>query len=188
MRSTVRYFIYAAAVLATPTYAAEPQHQHHETLPSATPLTAPGNDAFAAIQEITDTLLADPKTDWSRVNLEPLRQHLVDMRNFTLNVNVSAQKPIEGGMEFTVKAVTPEASASLGRLLSAHPAILKQETGWEMTAAKTEGGGYTARVTSTVPGDAAKIRGLGYIGIVALGKHHQAHHWQMATGAAPHQH
>ena len=188
MQSLATLLLCITATLATFTHAAEPQHQHHEALPSATPLTAPGNDAFAAIQEATEKLLADPKTDWSRVNLEPLRQHLVDMQNFTLNVDVSAQKPIEGGVEFTVKPITPGASGSLARLFNAHPAILKQETGWDMTAAKIEGGGYTARVTSTKPDDAARIRGLGYIGIVALGKHHQAHHWQMATGAEPHQH
>jgi hypothetical protein len=153
---------------------------------AATPLTAPGNDAFAAIQEVVKRLLADPKTDWSRVNLDALRQHLVDMHNFTLNVQVAAQKPIDNGVEFTVMPTTPDAAASLDRLFSAHPAILKQESGWEMSATKEEGGGYTARVTSAKPEDIAKIRGLGYIGIIAFGEHHQAHHWQMAIGSQPH--
>jgi hypothetical protein len=160
-------------------------HQHHHTMPAATPLTAPGNEAFAAIQEVVVKLLADPKTDWSRVNLEALRQHLVDMHNFTLNVEVTAQKPIDGGIEFTVKPTTPAAAASLDRLFSAHPAILKQESGWEMTTTKNKDN-YTARVTSAKPEDAAKIRGLGYIGMIAFGEHHQAHHWQMAIGSQPH--
>lgn len=177
---------------AMPVFAQSPMddHAHHRAAPAGgdTPLTAPGNDAFAAIQEVVQQLLADPKTDWSRVNLEPLRQHLVDMHNFTLNVEVTAQKPIDGGVEYTVKPTTVGAVDSLARLFSAHPAILKQESGWDMTAAKNPDGSYTARVVGSKPEDAAKIRGLGYIGTIAFGAHHQAHHWQMATGADPHQH
>jgi len=188
MQSIAAVLIYASATLAGSVSAAEHEHQHHDAAPSATPLTAPGNDAFAAIQEVVQKLLAEPKTDWTRVNIEALRQHLVDMHNFTLNVEVSAQKPIDGGVEFTVKATIPGAAASLERLFSAHPAILKQESGWDMTATKNKDGGYTARVTGANPDDAAKIRGLGYIGLVAFGQHHQAHHWQMATGSDPHRH
>lgn len=162
-----------------------PDHAHHNAKNTA-PLTAPGNDAFAAIQEVVDKLLADPNTDWRRVNLEALRQHLIDMHNFTLNVEVTAQKPIDGGIEFTVKPTTPSAAPSLARLLSAHPAVLQQESGWTMTAVKNSDGGYTARVLGRSAEDTAKIRGLGYIGIVAYGNHHPAHHWQMATGRDPH--
>jgi hypothetical protein len=181
-----------AAALSLAATAAEPQHQHehehghHHHAATATPLTAPGNDAFAAIQEVVEKLLADPATDWSRVDLEALRRHLVDMRNFTLNVEVTKRQPIDGGVTFTVKPTTPGAAESLDRLFSAHPAMLKQESGWDMAATENEDGSYTARVTGATPQDAAKIRGLGYIGLVAFGKHHQAHHWQMATGADPH--
>lgn len=177
-----------AATIAAPVHAAEHEHQHHTATSSATPLTAPGDDAFAAVQEVVEKLLADPTTDWSRVNLEALRRHLGDMENFTLNVEVTAQKPIDGGAEFTVKPSTPGAAGSLDRLFSAHPAILKQESGWDMTTKKNPDGSITARVTGGKPEDAAKIRGLGYIGVVAFGKHHQAHHWQMATGGDPHRH
>jgi hypothetical protein len=176
-------------VASTTVSAAEPEHMHHQQHQSttATPLTEAGNDAFGTIQEVVQNLLADPHTDWSKVNLEALRQHLIDMRNFTLNVAVTAQQAIDNGVTFTVKATTPGAAASLERLFSAHPAILKQESGWDMRATQNQDGSYTARVTGE-PQDAAKIRGLGYIGLVAYGKHHQAHHWLMATGSNPHQH
>ena len=171
--------------------AEEPMHHDHGNMPiessNKTPLTAPGNAAFAAIQEVVTTLMSDPNTDWSRVDLEALRQHLVDMDNFTLHVKVVSQKPIDHGVEFTVKPANREAAGSLDRLFAAHPAILKQESGWDMEAKKIKGG-YTAQVTSSNAEDVAKIRGLGYIGIVALGAHHQLHHWQMATGINPHQH
>jgi hypothetical protein len=41
--------------------------------------TFPGQDAFGAIAEVVQLLDADPQTDWSRVDLERLRQHLIDM-------------------------------------------------------------------------------------------------------------
>ncbi|MGA7666054.1 MAG: hypothetical protein WBW13_14615, partial [Pseudolabrys sp.] len=41
--------------------------------------TLPGQDAFGTIQEIVQTLQSDPKTDWSKVNIDALRQHLIDM-------------------------------------------------------------------------------------------------------------
>jgi hypothetical protein len=184
--------IVVATFITPAAFAAESEHQnqhmHHDRGPAATttPLTAPGNDAFAAIQEVVEKLLADPNTDWSRVNLEALRQHLIDMQNFTFHVKVLKQQPIDNGVTFTVKATTPDAAGSLERLFSAHPAILKQESGWDMTAVKNKDGSFTARVTGSTPQDTAKIRGLGYIGLVAYGKHHQAHHWQMAIGANPH--
>lgn len=173
-----------SAVYSTSSYSAEHPHRNHGASPPVL-LTAPGNDAFAAIQEVVHKLQADPKTDWSRVDLEGLRQHLVDMENTTLHVDVVEQKPIAGGVTFTVKPVTPRAAASLDRTLGAHPEILKQETGWNFRALKKRDA-WTVDVTSSKADEAAKIQGLGYIGIMALGNHHQPHHWQMAIGSNPH--
>ena len=41
--------------------------------------TAPGQAAFGAAQEIVRMLLADPMTNWSKVDIDALRQHLIDM-------------------------------------------------------------------------------------------------------------
>ncbi len=59
-----------------------------------------GQDAFGAIREIVRMLDADPKTDWSKVDIEALRQHLIDMSEVTLKANATA-KPIDG-LETTV--------------------------------------------------------------------------------------
>ena len=67
---------------------------------STTP-TLPGQDAFGAIQEIVQILDADPKTDWSKVDLEALRQHLIDMNEVTLKAD-AAPKQIDGGLEIAV--------------------------------------------------------------------------------------
>lgn len=151
------------------------------------PLTEPGNDAFGAIQEVIRALDADPKTDWSKVNLEALRRHLVDMNNMTLNVTVLAQRPIPGGVAITVAPNSPAVAASLDRVFAAHPAQLEAETGWKMTVTRKQGT-YRMIVTTGDASQVAKIRGLGYIGILASGAHHQAHHWAIARGLNPHHH
>ncbi|MFX5914869.1 hypothetical protein ABTE45_18800, partial [Acinetobacter baumannii] len=53
--------------------------------------TQPGQSAFAAILEIVALLEADPATDWSKVNIEALRQHLIDMDNVTLRADVKSE-------------------------------------------------------------------------------------------------
>ena len=47
-----------------------------------------------------------PKTDWSKVNIDALRQHLVDMNSVTLAANVK-NEPIDGGMRFDVTGEGP---------------------------------------------------------------------------------
>lgn len=63
-------------------------------------LNMPGQDAFGAIAEVVRVLEADPKTDWSKVDLEALRQHLIDMNDVTLNA-VAVAKPVDSGVEIT---------------------------------------------------------------------------------------
>jgi len=38
--------------------------------------TMPGQDAFGAIQEIVGILDADPRSDWGKINLATLREHV----------------------------------------------------------------------------------------------------------------
>ena len=148
-------------------------------------LTQPGNDIFATIQEVVNQLLRDSRTDWSRVNIEALRQHLIDMENFTVNIEILSQVNIEHGVEIVLKPTIAQAEASLDRAFAAHPAMLKQEVGWIMNADKSRDR-YTITITSTNKTDVAKIRALGYVGAMVMGNHHQPHHWAMATGANPH--
>jgi len=144
-------------------------------------LSEAGNDAFGTIQEVITQLNNDPNTDWSRVNIETLRQHLRDMNDMTLNVEVLSQKPIENGMVAVVEATTPRAAEALGRVSRGHPPQLKRETGWVMKVTQ-DGKTFTFTTTTEKPQEVDKIRGLGYIGLIASGPHHQPHHWAMATG------
>ena len=175
--------------IATIVQADEMQHhpEHMTGMNSHAMLTEPGNDAFGTIQEVIRKLRANPHTDWSRVNLEALRQHLIDMDNFTKRVSVVSKHNIKSGVELQVRADDEQANASLARALSAHPRMIKQEFGWGMEVSGN-GPDYRIRVTSPRAQDVEQIRGLGYIGIMAMGNHHQMHHWIIATGGNPHRH
>jgi len=147
--------------------------------------TMPGQDAFGAIQEIVRMLEADPETDWSKVNLEALRQHLMDMNEVTLTA-AGAPTPIDGGLEI---AVTGEGRtlAAIQRMVPAHAEELDQMNGW---SARTEAlpDGVRLTVTSNDPEEVARIRGLGFIGLLVSGSHHQPHHLAMARNEMPHRH
>ncbi|PKP68846.1 MAG: hypothetical protein CVT82_13590 [Alphaproteobacteria bacterium HGW-Alphaproteobacteria-4] len=142
-----------------------------------------GQAAFAAIAEIVARLVADPATDWTKVDGEALRQHLIDMDNVTLHAEVSATE-IEGGARFDVSAVDPVVQASIRRMALAHVATMNGYLGLSLSAEPTERG---AVLTAT--GSAAQVpmlRGLGFIGVLSLGAHHQTHHLALATGQNPH--
>ena len=143
-----------------------------------------GQSAFAAIQEIVAMLEADPKTDWSKVDIEALRQHLIDMNNVTLGAIVTA-KQSGGSMRFAVSG-DGQVQASIKRMVLAHAATMNGVDGWKFVAGTSDKG---AILTVTPPNQVSmtKLRALGFIGILALGMHHQQHHWMLANGMSPHQ-
>ena len=151
--------------------------QHDATAP-----VQPGQGAFAAIQEIVGLLEADPSTDWSKVNIEALRQHLIDMDNVTLRADVKTAI-IDGGMRFTVSG-TGAVRYAAQRMITAHATTMNGVGDWKFNAATTDDG---AILTVLAPAkDQGKLRGLGFIGVLTRGMHHQAHHLMIARGADPH--
>ncbi|WP_458878326.1 acetolactate decarboxylase [Arenibacterium sp. CAU 1754] len=142
-----------------------------------------GQSAFAAIQEITSLLMADPETDWARVDIEKLRQHLIDMDNVTLRATVITQE-VNGGARFVVTSEDPAVIASIRAMVPAHAATMNGVQGWTLRAGEVAGG---ASLTVTGP-DTTRIRALGFIGIMTVGMHHQAHHLALASGQNPHEH
>ena len=189
-------FLLPIAILLTPATApaqtAHPVHSpnpHHGAAATtggnahAARPTEPGQAAFAAIQEIVSILDADPNTDWSKVDIEALRRHLIDMDNVTLRAKAAAG-PVDRGMRFTVTGAGP-VRESIRRMVTAHAATMDGRNGWKFAAADHPEG---AILTVTVSGmaDAAKLKGLGFIGIMTWGMHHQEHHLMIAAGRAPH--
>ncbi|MEH7828849.1 acetolactate decarboxylase [Gemmobacter denitrificans] len=174
--------ISAGALLMLP--AAEQTEAPDHAMPDTGPtLREGGQSAFAAIQEITAALMADPATDWTKVDIEALRQHLIDMDNVTLRADVASEE-IDGGARFTVTSADPLVQASIRAMVMAHAATMNGVEGWDMRAEEVDGG---AVMTVTGP-DTARIRGLGFIGLMTVGMHHQAHHLALASGQNPHDH
>jgi hypothetical protein len=138
----------------------------------------PGQDAFGTIQEIVQILQADPATDWSKVNIAALRQHLVDMDEVTLRAK-AAERVLDNGIEI---AVTGEGRTleAIKRMVPAHVSELR-EIGW---TAKSDdlSNGVKLTVTASESQPLAKLKALGFMGIMVQGAHHQPHHLMMAKG------
>lgn len=179
----------APAILAVTPLAAQ-GHQHTAGMVHGAPVVDPpregGQAAFAAIAEIVARLDADPATDWARVDLEALRAHLRDMDDVTLRSTV-VTRPVEGGFEAAVSGAG-RAGDAIRRMTAAHAMMVNGDGALQMTVTPTAEGA-TVRVVSATPGDArsvARLRGLGFIGVMTLGMHHQVHHEAIARGASPH--
>ena len=140
--------------------------------------TMPGQDAFGTIQEIVQILQSDPKTDWSKVNIDTLRQHLIDMNEVTLHA-AAAQRMIDNGIEITVTGEGRTLEA-IKRMVPAHVNEL-HEIGW---SAKSEDlpNGVKLTVLASEAQPLTKLKALGFMGIMVQGGHHQPHHLMMAMG------
>ncbi|WP_375691724.1 hypothetical protein [Pseudooceanicola sp. LIPI14-2-Ac024] len=140
----------------------------------------PGDDIFGAIAEIVAMLSSDPATDWSRVDIGALREHLLDMDAVGRGPAADARE-VDGGVEILIPTVGPAGDAAT-RMVTAHAPVLATETGWSSTVQTTDDGKLAWRVTGHSPDDSTKIRALGFFGLLATGAHHQAHHLAMAKG------
>lgn len=187
----IRYVV-AAAILAVPPAALAQTHSpvmshgvHAAAIeqPLAAMPAQPGQSAFAAIQEIVAILDADPNIDWSKVDIDGLRRHLVDMSNVTLHAEATAT-PAENGVRFLVTGAGP-VRESIRRMVSAHAETMSGTD--DMTfVAEDHPEGAVMSVTVENPADLPKLKGLGFFGILTLGMHHQSHHFMIAAGHAPH--
>ncbi len=143
---------------------------------------AAGQAAFAAITQVVRALEADSGTDWSRVDLEALRQHLIDMDLVTLRSRVR-QQPVPGGLAMEITG-EEEVAGAIRRMVGMHARVLPGAGPWRATASEIADG-MRLVVTAAEPGDAAlvaRIRGLGFIGMMTEGEHHAEHHLMLARG------
>jgi hypothetical protein len=144
----------------------------------ATAPTMPGQEAFGTIQEVVRILEADPATDWSKVNIGALREHLIDMNEVTMRAHAS-ERALANGVVITVTG-KGRALGAIRRMVPAHAHELAA-LGW---SAKTEElpNGIKLVVTASEPREAIKLKALGFMGIMVQGGHHQMHHLMMARG------
>jgi hypothetical protein len=155
---------------------------HGPPMQSGVPVL-PGQDAFGAIQEVVRVLEADSRTDWSKVDLEALRQHLIDMNDVTLQAEI-ATRSVEGGLEMAITG-SGRTLAAIRRMVPAHAAEINGFNGWTAKTAMLDNG-VLFTVTTSDPKEVRHIRGLSFIGILVSGSHHQPHHLAMARGEAVH--
>ena len=171
-----------AGTVAAPIVSAQHTAAMHGTQANAP--TMPGQDAFGAIAEIVRILEADPATDWSTVDLERLRQHLIDMNEVMLR-SVVTQSPVPGGITMEVTG-TGRTEDAIRAMLIPHAAELDRMPTLTATTERVPHG-VRLTVVARQPDDAnvvARIRGLGFAGLLTEGAHHQAHHLAMARGQA----
>ena len=147
-----------------------------------------GHAAFATIQEIVKILEADSTTDWAKVDLEALRQHLIDMDLVTMRARVSATK-VPGGLVMDVTGQS-DVAAAIRRMLPAHAPTLQAVDAWNATTTALPNGTRMTVVARRASDTATvnRIRGLGFIGLMTTGAHHQSHHLMIAKGAGAHAH
>ena len=187
------YFLALAAAISAQAVPVDHSQMDHDAMgkaPAVMPAVLPnlearepGQAAYAALGETVRILLADPNTDWSKVNVDALRTHLVDMDNATMRSSVATVK-LSNGARFIVTG-PPEVAASIQRMTKSHFAEPDVGTGWKM-ASEDRPEGAVVNVTSEHPAQAQRIIGLGFYGILTLGAHHQPHHVMMARGAMNH--
>jgi hypothetical protein len=159
---------------------------HHAGMhapPSGVVPTMPGQDAFGTIQEIVRILNADLNIHWFKVDIEALRQHLIDINEVTLNAKAVAT-PVDGGARYEVSKEGRTLEA-IRRMVPAHTHEIDGVNGWTVKA-EPVATGVVLTVTSADPEQTARIWGLGFIGIMAQGSHHRMHHLAMARGEFSH--
>ena len=144
--------------------------------------TEPGQAAFGAIQEIVQMLQADPMTNWSKVDIDALRQHLIDMNEVTMRADAQ-KEPIENGLRIKVTG-NGRTLEAIQRMIPAHARDINGLYGWTVQA-QAISNGEELTVTASNPADVQKIRALGFMGIMVQGTH-QMHHLAMAKGEPMH--
>lgn len=141
-----------------------------------------GQAAFAVISDVVKRLKADPATDWSKVNIEALRQHLIDMDDVLMRSAVRSAN-VAGGVQLDITG-TGRVAAAIKRMGAMHAHALSEEGAYVAKAVDIANG---VRFTVTAKDSAddkavARVRGLGFAGLFAEGDHHAMHHMEIARG------
>jgi hypothetical protein len=169
-------------------HGAMPQGMHQMHHPMGSGAMQPGQGAFGAMAEVVRALEADSATDWSKVDMEPLRQHLIDMDEVVLRASVKATQ-VPGGLSMDVTG-TGRTVQSIRAMVIPHSVELDGMPAWSAKAEPIPDG-VRLIVVARDPGDAktvARIRGLGFAGLLVQGGHHAPHHLAMAKGEMPASH
>jgi hypothetical protein len=154
--------------------------QHASPTSSATALHEAGQAAFAAIAEATTALESNAGTDWSKANIDALRQHLVDMDNVTVRSDV-AKRDMPLGERYEITSANRKVRDSINQMVRLHASMANSEGPYHL-AVNAIPAGIALTVTGSTLTDQTKIRGLGFFGLLTQGVHHQSHHLMLVEG------
>ena len=171
----------ASAIVRAQDHSRVDHTQHMQGTDAVVP-THPGQEAFGTIQEVLRILEADPKTDWTKVDIGALREHLIDMDEVTMRARVS-ERALANGIEITVTG-GGRTLAAIKRMVPAHTHELVA-LGWNASTQDLSNG-VKLVVTSSDQHQVVKLKALGFMGIMVQGAHHQPHHLMMAKGEFAH--
>ena len=159
-------------------------HASHSASTAAAASAPAGQDAFAALSAVIAALEADSTTDWSKVNIEALRQHLIVMNDVILGARAT-QSQIVGGAQMDVTG-DGRVAASIRAMLHAHAPQLEAMGTYRATVTDIPGGARLTVTAADVRDSAtvARIRALGFAGLLTVGSHHAQHHLALARGEA----
>ena len=157
-------------------------HSRHAAMAGGRSPAPAGQDAFATIAAVVAELEADSTTDWSKVNLGALRRHLQAMNDVTLYAS-AAQIDVPGGARMDVTG-DGRVAESIRSMLRAHAPQLDALGMYRATVEDIpRGARLTVRAAdSTDVKTVAKIRALGFVGLLTQGGHHAEHHLMIARG------
>ncbi len=139
-----------------------------------------GQATFAALIEIVALLESDPETDWRNVDIDALREHLLDMNRLMLDTTASKSILAETRIRFEIHG-TLAAVPSIHRMTTAHARFISRSRGWSVEPVLNDRGAILT-ITADHPATVDRLYALGFYGFMSLDSHHQAHHYQMATG------
>jgi predicted RNA binding protein YcfA (HicA-like mRNA interferase family) len=174
--------VLAASAMVAAEDKSHADHAQHMHGGDAVAPTHPGQEAFGTIQEIVRILEADPETDWSKVNIAALREHLIDMDEVAMRAKAS-EHALANGVEITI-AGEGRTLAAIKRMVPAHTNELVA-LGWN-AGTQDLPNGVRLVVTASDPSQVVKLKALGFMGIMVQGAHHQPHHLMMAKGEFAH--
>jgi hypothetical protein len=153
------------------------QHMGQESQSTPVPQQA-GQDVFGAISEIIDILNKDPKTDWSKVDINILRAHLLDMNEVFMK-STAETKIDNKTVIYSVKG-TGKTIEAIKRMAPAHITAMKADYSGAEVILNDEG--VLIKLTPKTEADFIKLKALGFYGFLSQGSHHQPHHLMMAKG------
>jgi len=181
VRMTTRSGIVAAMILFSGIAGAQSHEQHHGQSASSSAASQAGQAAFAAVQEVVALLDTDPTSDWSKVRIDALREHLLDMDDLVMRATAKTMA-VGDEIRFLVTGDGRTQSA-IRRMVPAHAAMMNGYREWRFTTEEVPGG-VLLSIAVAAPSERARIQALGFFGLLTLGSHHGPHHVAIAKGEA----